>query len=136
VLLRLAYLGLANTFALLGPLPRSNRDKDIEILALRQQIGVLQRQLGDTRERFRPTDRALLTALLHRCHARSCEGSVCWPCTARKVVAPGQAPGGSRRDHGVAVAIAPTYQLTRTLLRMRVHRGLHRSTATALDVQR
>jgi hypothetical protein len=49
VLLRLAYLGLTNTFALLRLLPMSNQDKDIEILALRHQVGVLQRQLGDTR---------------------------------------------------------------------------------------
>ncbi|MBP2329378.1 transposase InsO family protein [Kibdelosporangium banguiense] len=43
----------------------SDWDKDIEILALRHQIAVLQRQLGDTRMRFNPADRALLTALLH-----------------------------------------------------------------------
>jgi hypothetical protein len=49
VLLRPAYLGLINTFALLRLIPVSNRDKDIEIVALRHQIGVLQRQLGDTR---------------------------------------------------------------------------------------
>jgi putative transposase len=66
VLMRLAYLGLTNTFALLRLLPMSNRDKDIEILALRHQIGVLQRQLGDTRMRFGPADRALLAALMHR----------------------------------------------------------------------
>jgi hypothetical protein len=66
VLLRLAYLGLTNTFAMLRLLPMSNRDKDIEILALRHQIGVLQRQLGDTRVRFSPADRALLATLLHR----------------------------------------------------------------------
>jgi putative transposase len=64
--LRLAYLGLTNTFALLRLLPRNNQDKDIEILALRHQIAVLQRQLGDTRVRFSPADRALLAALLHR----------------------------------------------------------------------
>jgi putative transposase len=66
VLLRLAYLGLTNTFALLRLLPMSNRDKDVEILVLRHQIAVLQRQLGHTRVRFSPTDRALLAALLHR----------------------------------------------------------------------
>jgi putative transposase len=66
MLLRLAYLGLTNTFALLRLLPMSNRDKDLEILALRHQIGVLQRQLGGTRARFSPADRALLAALLHR----------------------------------------------------------------------
>jgi hypothetical protein len=65
VLLRLAYLALTNAFALLRPLPRDDRDKDAEILVLRHQIAVLQRQLRDQRIRFRPTDRALLAALLH-----------------------------------------------------------------------
>ena len=37
MLLRLAYLGLTNTFALLRLLPTTDRDKDIEILALRHQ---------------------------------------------------------------------------------------------------
>jgi putative transposase len=71
VLLRLAYLGLTNTVALLRLIPMSNRDKDIEIRALRHQIGVLQRQLGDTKVRFGPADRALLTALLHRLPRRT-----------------------------------------------------------------
>jgi putative transposase len=66
VLLRLAYLSLLNTFALLRLLPRSDRDKDVEILALRHQITLLHRQLGDTRVRFTPADRAFLAALLHR----------------------------------------------------------------------
>ncbi len=66
MLLRLAYLGLTNTFALLRLLPTTDRNKDIEIVVLRHQIGVLQRQLGDTRVRFGPADRALLAALLHR----------------------------------------------------------------------
>jgi transposase len=66
VLLRLAYLGLTNTFALLRLLPMTDRDKDTEILVLRHQITVLQRQLSDTRVRLSPTDRALLAALLHR----------------------------------------------------------------------
>jgi putative transposase len=47
-------------------LPMADRNKDIEILVLRHQIAVLQRQLGDTRVRFSPTDRALLAALLDR----------------------------------------------------------------------
>jgi hypothetical protein len=33
VLLRLAYLGVTNAFAMLRLLPMSNRDKDVEILA-------------------------------------------------------------------------------------------------------
>jgi hypothetical protein len=48
VLLRLAYLGVTNVFALLRLLPMSSRDKDAEILALRRPLSVLQRQLGPT----------------------------------------------------------------------------------------
>ncbi len=66
MLLRLAYLGVTNVFALLRLLPVSSRDKDAEILALRHQLLVLQRQLGPDRARFTPADRALLAALLHR----------------------------------------------------------------------
>jgi putative transposase len=42
----------------------SDHDKDVEILALRHQITVLQRQLGPHKPRFEPADRALLAALL------------------------------------------------------------------------
>ena len=66
MLFRLAYLGVTNVFALLRLLPVSDRDKDVEILALRHQITVLERQLGTTRPRFSPADRAFLAALLHR----------------------------------------------------------------------
>lgn len=66
MLLRLAYRGVANVFALLRLLPVSNQDKDAEILALRHPITVLERQLGRDRERFAPSDRVFLAALLHR----------------------------------------------------------------------
>jgi hypothetical protein len=66
VLLRLAYLGVTNAFAVLRLLPMSDRDKDMEILALRHQITVLERQLGKEKVRFDASDRALLAALLHR----------------------------------------------------------------------
>ena len=66
MLLRLAYLGVTNAFALLRLLPMSSRDKDAEILALRHQLSVLRRQLGPDRVRFTAGDRALLAALLHR----------------------------------------------------------------------
>jgi hypothetical protein len=66
VLLRLAYLSVTNVFALLRLLPVSDRDKDVEILAPRHQIAVPERQLGKTRPRFWPSDRAFLAALLHR----------------------------------------------------------------------
>ncbi|MFD8867065.1 integrase core domain-containing protein [Streptomyces sp. NPDC059590] len=66
MLLRLAYLGVANAFAMLRLLPMGDRDKAVEILALRHQIMVLERQLGKGRVRFAPSDRAFLAALLHR----------------------------------------------------------------------
>jgi hypothetical protein len=46
VLLRLAYLTVTNLFGALRSLPMSDRDKDAEILALRHQLTVLERQLG------------------------------------------------------------------------------------------
>src|SRR4051794_3783823 len=64
MLLRLAYLGITNAFALLRLLPGSDSDKDAEILALRHQLAVLQRQLDGRRVRFQPVDRAWLSALL------------------------------------------------------------------------
>ena len=66
MLLRLAYLGVTNAFAVLRLLPMSNRDKDVEILALRHQITVLERQHGKQKVRFDASDRAFLAALLHR----------------------------------------------------------------------
>ncbi|MEU1390902.1 MULTISPECIES: hypothetical protein [unclassified Nonomuraea] len=61
----MAYLPVTNAFAALRLLPMRDRDKDIEILALRHQITALERQLGtDTRVRFAPEDRAFLAALL------------------------------------------------------------------------
>jgi len=45
-------------------LPMSDRDKDVEILALRHQIAVLERQLSGQRVRLQASDRALLAALL------------------------------------------------------------------------
>ncbi|GGT42947.1 hypothetical protein ACFFV7_38210 [Nonomuraea spiralis] len=61
MLLRLACLTVTNAYTALRLLPVGDRDKDIEILALRHQITVLERQLGaDTKLRFAPEDRAFL----------------------------------------------------------------------------
>jgi hypothetical protein len=65
VLLRLAYLSVTNVFALVRLLPVCHRHKDMEILELRHQITVLERQLGKARPRFSAVDRAFLAALLH-----------------------------------------------------------------------
>ncbi|NJC69988.1 hypothetical protein HC031_09730 [Planosporangium thailandense] len=59
-------LGVTNALAMLRLLPMSDRAKDAEILALRHQITILERQLHGEKVRITPTDRALLAALLHR----------------------------------------------------------------------
>jgi putative transposase len=66
MLLRLAYLGVTNALAMLRLLPMSDRAKDVEILALRHQIALLERHLQGEKVRFTPADRAFLAALLHR----------------------------------------------------------------------
>jgi transposase len=64
MLLRLPYPALTSVFAFIRLLPMSDTDKDIEILTLRHQLAVLQRQTD--RPRLTPPDRAYLAALLHR----------------------------------------------------------------------
>ncbi|MGE5156122.1 MAG: hypothetical protein ACM3JP_01325 [Betaproteobacteria bacterium] len=68
MLFRLAYLAVSNGLAMLRLLPMSDRAKDVEILALRHQFTVLERQLHSQghKIRFAPVDRAFLAALLHR----------------------------------------------------------------------
>jgi putative transposase len=61
-----AYLGVSSALTLLRLLPMSDQDKDAEILVLRHQITVLERQLHGEKIRFTAADRALLAALLHR----------------------------------------------------------------------
>ena len=64
MLVRFAYLAVTHAFAALRLLRMTDREKDVEILALRHQLTVLHRQLGNQRPRLRPEDRALLAALL------------------------------------------------------------------------
>jgi transposase len=64
MLLRLAYLAITNTVAAFRLLPMSDREKDAEILLLRHQITVLERQLNGAKVKFRAEDRAFLAALL------------------------------------------------------------------------
>jgi len=66
MLLRLAYLSVTNAFALLRLLPMSDRDKDVEILVLRHQITILERQLANIRPWLSAADRVFFAALLHR----------------------------------------------------------------------
>ena len=63
MLLRLAYLTVTNTLSLIRPLPMSERDKEVEILVLRHQVAILQRQTP--KPAFTPADRFLLAGLLH-----------------------------------------------------------------------
>jgi transposase InsO family protein len=63
MLLRLTYLAATTAVTLLRLLPMSDRDKDLEILALRHQLLVLQRQVG--KPAFTDTDRLILAGLLH-----------------------------------------------------------------------
>jgi putative transposase len=62
--LRLPYLAITSVFAFIRLLLMSDTDKDIEILTLRHQLAVLQRQID--KPRLTPPDRAFLAALLHR----------------------------------------------------------------------
>jgi hypothetical protein len=64
VLLRLPYLAVSSVFAFIRLLPMSDVEKNIEILTLRHQLAVLQRQRD--RPRVTSADRAFLAALLHR----------------------------------------------------------------------
>jgi putative transposase len=63
VLLRLSYLAVSSMFTVIRLLPMSGTEKDIEILALRHQLAILQRQM-DT-PRLTGPDRVFLAALLH-----------------------------------------------------------------------
>ena len=117
MLMRLAYLGVANVFALLRLLPMSSRDRDAEILALRRQLMVLQRQFGPDKVRFTPADRALLAALLHRLprdvlrrlhlvgFARACSSSILASSPTRIRQAPDRTP--SRMMVAACAAVNP-----------------------------
>jgi hypothetical protein len=78
VLFRLAYLGVTNTLALLRLLPMGDRDKDAEILALRHQITVLERQLHGERVRFTPSIGPCLPHCYTGYPATYCVACGCW----------------------------------------------------------
>jgi hypothetical protein len=58
-------VAVINTFAALRLPPMSHLEKDVEILALRHQLGVLKRQLGPRKETLSPSDRAFLAVRAH-----------------------------------------------------------------------
>ncbi len=108
-MLRLAHLALTNTFALIRMLPMSDRGKDVEILALRHQLAVLQRKVG--KPAFTPNDRTLLAALLHHLPAQKLRqlhllmrpGLVEWAAVQSDTLA---SPGSydHRERHGVGLS--------------------------------
>ncbi|MBL1102050.1 hypothetical protein [Streptomyces coffeae] len=79
MLLRLAYLGVSNAFAMLRLLPMTDRDKDAEVLALRHQITVLERQLGKDKVRLTPSDRASEALSTSTSERRRHTGHRRWP---------------------------------------------------------
>jgi putative transposase len=58
MLLRLPYLALTGVFTFVRLLPMSDSDKNVEILMLRHQLAILQRQID--KPRLTPPDRAWL----------------------------------------------------------------------------
>jgi hypothetical protein len=74
---------VTNTFVVLRLFPMSDRDKDTEILALRHQLAVLQRQLGNERygspQPIVPSSRRCCTA----CRGRRYAGCGCWSARTR-----------------------------------------------------
>lgn len=70
VLLRLSYLALTARVTCLRLLPLSSADKDIEILVLRHQLAILQRQVD--KPRLTTPDRTLLAALLQHLPGQPC----------------------------------------------------------------
>jgi putative transposase len=94
LLLRLVYLMLCRSFRLLSLLARGDAAKDLEILVLRHQLGVLRRQIS--RPLFQTADRALL-AVVSRALPRAC-----WLCFLGK-------PETLLRWHRRLIARAWTY---------------------------
>jgi putative transposase len=73
----LAHLTLCRSIQLLALLARGDAAKDLEILVLRHQLGVLRRQI--TRLKLEPADRALLAAV-SRVLPRAHWALLRWPC--------------------------------------------------------
>ena len=104
-MLRLAYLAVTNTFALLRLLPMSDRDKDVEILALRHQLTVLQRQLGQDRSRFARTTARSWPPCSTTSRGTCSAGSGCW--YGRRRCCAGTATCSARRHAAILRAEAP-----------------------------
>lgn len=62
MLVRFVCLAVVRVFAVLRLLSKTDCERDVEILALRRQLTVSQRQFGGQRRRLRPEDRMFLSA--------------------------------------------------------------------------
>ena len=102
MLSKLAYLTLCRSIQLLATLARGDVAKDLELLVLRHQLGVLRRQIPPPR--LEPTDRARLAAIsrvLPRAR-RSCffvPRRRCWAGTGASSRARGPTPVLARGGH-------------------------------------
>ncbi|MFD5494173.1 hypothetical protein ACFWH4_14935 [Streptomyces sp. NPDC127091] len=96
MLLRLACLGATNAFAVLRLLPMSDRGKDVEILALRHQITVLERRPARSGPRFDAGDRVFLAALPHPLTGARARGGA--PGTGDGRGRPAEGGGGDRTE--------------------------------------
>ena len=113
VSLRFAYLAVLRMFGWLALLARSDQPKDAEILILRHQVAVFQRQVKTPRLSW--ADRAVLAALARLLpspqtadHIQACVSSVVPAGTAAGTTLPAAA-GGSNPDCASA-AQGPSYQ--------------------------
>ena len=79
---RFAYLAVLRVFGWLALLARSDSAKDTEILILRHQVAVLQRQAGARRLSW--ADRAILAALARLLPASCGVSEVCMLCELQR----------------------------------------------------
>jgi putative transposase len=100
--MRFAYLPVLRVFGWLALLARSDRTKDAEILILRHQVAVLQRQVKAPRLSW--ADRAVLAAL-----ARLLPGSQLRQIISLKPVPRPPASGGSRSERTGCPQLRPSF---------------------------
>ncbi|MBO3747509.1 hypothetical protein J5X84_15635 [Streptosporangiaceae bacterium NEAU-GS5] len=104
----MAYLTVTDAFAALRLLSMSDRDKDVEILVLRHQITVLERQPGENRVKFADEDRALLAIAGARDSAPGPLPSS--PGRPRAATRPGSAQERVRADARLELARVPPHR--------------------------